>query len=408
MLTVKSLSDTRELIQNKFSGYMSDTEKVNIADAVNRVLAEDIVSKEDTPHFVRSTLDGYAINAKDTFGASESIPAIFELIGEIKVNSKDNFRVQSGQTVYVPTGGCIPNDTNAVAMIEIAEKLGNEIFISKSVAPGTGIIFKGDDIKSGETAIYAPEVIAINHIGTFAALGYSTICVKKKLKCGIISTGDELISIDSPIDENKAYIRDVNSHLIKTQAEAFGCEAVFYGIFKDRREQICDAVEKAYHECDIILVSGGSSAGIMDLTKEAFINAAGAEILVHGIAVKPGKPTIIAKAGSKALIGLPGHPVSAFFIMQEIVQYVICSMYGVRKKIRPVIKARLSEKAASNNGRDEFIPVRLQEINGKVSAIPINYKSGLITLLSKSDGYIWIPRFAEGFDEGTQVEVYVF
>jgi molybdopterin molybdotransferase len=296
----------------------------------------------------------------------------------------------------------------AQRLSEIAEKLGNEIFISKSVAPGNGIIFKGDDIKSGETAIYAPEVIAMNHIGTFAALGYNTICVKKKLKCGIISTGDELIPIDSPIDENMAYIRDVNSHMIKTQAESFGCEAVFYGIYKDKREQICEAVEKAYHECDIILVSGGSSAGIMDLTREVFISAAGAEILTHGIAVKPGKPTIIAKAGSKALIGLPGHPVSAFFIMQEIVQYVICSMYGVRKKMRPVIKARLSEKTASNNGRDEFIPVRLQEINGEVTAFPVNYKSGLITLLSKSDGYIWVPRFAEGFDEGTQVEVYMF
>lgn len=408
MLMVKSFESTVEMIQNSFYGYPICTEKVNIDDAIGRVLAEDIVSKEDVPHFARSTLDGYAIIASDTFGANESIPAMIKLVGEVKMDSKIELGIESGQTIYVPTGGYIPEGANAIAMIEIAEVFSDEILIYKSISPGTGIIFKGDDARAGDIVIKRSQIISVNHIGTFAALGYSSILVLRKLKCGIISTGDELVEIEHPLEENKACIRDVNSHILKIQAEKFGCETINYGICKDNKQELCDIIKKVFLECDIVLVSGGSSVGIMDLTGDAIETATDAEILIHGIAIKPGKPTIIAKSKNKALIGLPGHAVSAFFIMKEIVGKVIFSMVGINEKARPTIKAKLIVNVVSNNGRDDFIPVKLQEIDGIMTACPINYKSGLITLLSKSDGYFRIPRFTEGFDIGREVEVYVF
>ncbi len=408
MLVVNSLESTIKVIRDAFGRYPCSTEKVNTDDAIGRFLAEDIVSSEDNPHFERSTLDGYAIMASDTFGASESIPAILELIGEIKMDSKIELCIKSGQTVYVPTGGYIPSGANAVAMIEIAEALGDEILVFKSVPPGTGVIFKGDDAKSGDVVIQSSEVLSVQHIGALAALGYSTVSVLRKLKCGIISTGDELVEIESKLDENRVCIRDVNSHLLKMQAEKFGCETILYGICKDNKPALCEMIKKAYSECDIVLVSGGSSVGIMDITKDVFETAVDAKILIHGIAIKPGKPTIIARSKNKALIGLPGHPVSAFFIMQEVVSKVISSMLGIDEKARPTIKAKLMVNVVSNNGSDDFLPVRLQEIDGVMTANPIHYKSGLITLLSKSDGYIWIPRYAEGLDKGAEVEVYSF
>lgn len=407
MLSVKSIDESLKQIKDEFSGYKLSLEEVCLEDTLGRVLAEDIFSDEDIPHFKRATLDGYAVKASDTFGASDAIPAILKLVGQVKMGKKADFALKSGETAYVPTGGFIPDGADSIAMIEIAEQIGNEILIYKSVAPITGIIFKGDDIKSGQLAIKERQQISKKHIGTLAALGKSKIKVLKKLTCGILSTGDEIASINEIIDENNAKIRDVNSHFLKAQATEFDCNVISYGICRDNKEDLVNIIKKAHSECDIVLISGGSSVGIMDATASAIYEATHANIFIHGLAMKPGKPTIIGKANGKALIGLPGHPVSAFFVMQEIVQFIISSMYGTKETIKPTIKAKLSVNISSNNGRDDFIPVKIEEIDNKLVAIPISYKSGLITLLSGADGYIKISRLAEGLDKGTEVEVRV-
>jgi molybdopterin molybdotransferase len=407
MLSVKSIDEAAKQIKDEFSGYKLSIEEVCIEDALGRVLAEDIFSDEDIPHFKRATLDGYAVKASDTFGASEAIPAMLKLVGQVKMGEKADFALKSGETAYVPTGGFIPDGADSIAMIEIAEQIKNDILIYKSIAPVAGIIFKGDDIKCGEKAIEKRQIMTKKYIGTLAALGKSKIKVFRKLTCGILSTGDEIASIDEIIDENNAKIRDVNSHFLKAQATEFGCNIISYGICRDNKEDLIGLIKKAHSECDIVLISGGSSVGIMDATASAIVEATNANVFIHGLAMKPGKPTIIGKANGKALVGLPGHPVSAFFVMQEIVGTVINAMNGTKEKIMPTIKAKISVNISSNNGRDEFIPVKLEEINNELIATPISYKSGLITLLSGADGYIKIPRLAEGLDKDTMVYVRV-
>jgi molybdopterin molybdotransferase len=373
MLHVKSLSDTINIIREAFPVQDTGKQTVRLGEAAGRVLAEDITAKEDNPPYTRSSLDGYAVKAADTFGASEAMPAMLT------------------NAVYVPTGGPLPPGTDAIAMIETAETLGEYVLVNSAVTPGTGVVYRGEDAKAGAVVIKAGQLLSSRHIGALAALGYGTLTVKRRIKCAVISTGDELVPIECE------GIRDVNSHMLCAQAEAFGCEVCSYGICPDDGVKLTAVISKAYEECDIVLVSGGSSAGVMDMTGEIFKKSVGADILVHGIAIKPGKPTILAKAGNKALIGLPGHPVSAFFVMSEVVRPLL-----LLDRLRPYIMAELADKIPSNQGREDFVPVRLEGDTAYV----VPYKSGLIALLSKSNGYIRIPRLTEGLDCGTEVKVY--
>jgi molybdopterin molybdotransferase len=365
-------------------------------------------AKEDNPPFTRSSLDGYAVRAADTFGASESVPAMLTFAGEVAMKQRPTSDLQAGQAIYVPTGGCLPNGADAIAMIEITETLGENVLINESVAPATGVVFQGDDAKTGSVMLKADKLLEARHIGTLAALGYAQVPVRRKIKCGIISTGDELVPIESPLEDSLAGIRDVNSHLLCAQAEGFGCEVNAYGVCNDNEIELANVIKKAHDECDIVIVSGGSSVGIMDFTKKVFVEAACAEILMHGIAMKPGKPTIIAKAGKKALVGLPGHPVSAFFVMHEVVRPIVDALNGTEEIERPFILAKIEEKIPSNHGREDFVPIMVKMDGENIIAKPLPYKSGLIALLSESDGYICIPRLAEGLDEGTEVKVYSY
>lgn len=405
MLYVTSTEEAVIKIRQEFCGCELSSETVGIENATGRILAEDIYSDEDIPHFNRSTLDGYAVKAKDTFGAGEAIPSILKLTGNVEMGKVADFSLKSGETAYVSTGGAMPEGSDCVAKIEIAEKIGDEVLIYKSVAPATGVIFAGDDIKKGEVALKENQKISAKHIGTLAALGKSRVKVKRQPICGIISTGDEITSIDEKFDGKKARVRDVNSFFLKAQAIKFGCDVINYGICRDNKKELVSIIKKAYNECDIVLVSGGSSVGIMDRTADAIAEAAKARIFIHGISMKPGKPTVIARAGSKALAGLPGHPVSAYFVMEEIIQEIINTLYGVEKGIVPVINAKINANISSNHGRDDFIPVRLEKNETGLTAIPIGYKSGLITLLSGADGYIKISGPLEGLDSGSMVEV---
>ena len=406
MLHVKSLTETLEMIRAVFSEIRTGAETVPLHEAAGRILAEDASAREDNPPFTRSSLDGYAVRAADTFGASESVPAMLTLAGEVLMKQKPQFSLQAGQAIYVPTGGCLPDGADAIAMIEIAETLGEHVLIMENVTPGTGIVFQGDDAKAGEVIIKAGQMLEPRHIGALAALGYTKATVKRRIKCAVISTGDELVPIESALDDDLAGIRDVNTHLICAQLEAFGCEACAYGVCPDDETELSVLMKKAYAECDAVLVSGGSSAGVMDLTKKIFREAMGADILVHGVAMKPGKPTIIAKSGEKALIGLPGHPVSAFFVMLEIVRPLLDALSGLPDASRPFTTARMADKIPSNHGREDFVPVKLEGTGENITAKALPYKSGLIALLSQSDGYIRIPRLTEGIDAETIVKVF--
>jgi len=397
-----------EIIRAAFPEIHTGAETIPLSEAAGRILAEDASAREDNPPFTRSSLDGYAVRAADTFGAGESVPAMLTLAGEVFMKQKPKSDLHAGQAIYVPTGGCLPDGADAIAMIEIAETLGEHVLIMENVAPGTGIVFRGDDAKAGDVIIKSGQTLEPGHIGALAALGYAKVSVKRRIKCAVISTGDELVSIESRLEDGFAGIRDVNTHLIRAQLEAFGCEVYAYGICPDDETELSVMIKKAHAECDAVLVSGGSSAGVMDLTKKVFRESMSADILVHGIALKPGKPTIIAKSGDKALIGLPGHPVSAFFVMLEVMRPLLDALRGLPDASRPFITARMADKIPSNHGREDFVPVKLEWIGEKLTAKAFPYKSGLIALLSQSDGYIRIPRLAEGVDAGAEVKVFKY
>ena len=400
MLKVKTPDEVLGIIKNKLSYLKSSPESVKTIDAPGRVLYEDIVSDENVPGFNRSTVDGFAVLASDTFGCSESIPTVLTIAGEVLMGESAEFQLSPGTCVIVSTGGDIPSGANAVIMIENTEDYGSGMIgIQKSAAPGNNVIFKGDDITVGDVVLTAGTVLTPHDIGILSALGYTEVNVSSKPLIGIISTGDELVPTSS-IPE-RGQIRDVNTPMLMTIVKRIGADAIEYGIIKDDEAALREAVVSAADICDVILLSGGSSAGIRDLTARV-IESEG-ELLLHGIAMKPGKPTILGLVNEIPIFGLPGHPVAAYLVTELFVRPLIAMLMGADEK-QYTTRAILAEAISSNHGREEYIAVRL--IDG--ITYPVRGKSGLIASLAGVDGYICIPRDCEGFAKGTEVIVVYF
>lgn len=407
MLDVKSVKEVISIISNHFSGYHLESTAICIGEAVGRIAAADLKATDDIPSFDRSSVDGYAVISTDTFGASESLPAQLELIGEVKMGEKPIFSIKAGQAAYVPTGGELPENADALVMIEYAENFNDGfIYIDKASAPGSHLVFRGDDVRVGNTVIKAGTSLRPPDIGVMAALGYSSILVRNKIRVGIISTGDEIINIDE--QPTGAQVRDINSHMLFAGLKRFGAEPKHYGIVKDDFDSIRITVEKALPDSDIVLISGGSSVGMKDETSKVINSLGSPGVIVQGIAVKPGKPTILGKINNKAVVGLPGHPASAYTVFNIFVGYLIKVMSGYEEKYTPVIRAEMSCNYPSNNGREEFLPVSIRTVDGKRYADPVFGKSGLITLLTTANGYVHLSRGSEGIDRGTCADVVLF
>lgn len=407
MLEVKTIDQVFQIIADKFSGFQLEAEPAPLREALGRITAQDVTALEDLPGFNRSAVDGYAVVAADTFGCSDSLPAQLMLAGEVKMGEKPDFTIHSGQAAYIPTGAELPENADAVVMIEYAEDLQDGfIYLNKPAAPGNHVVFKGDDLKVGAPVIQANQRLRPQDIGVLAALGIETVMVKKRIRVGIIATGDEVVDIrQTPVG---AQVRDVNSPTLYAGLLEYGAAPVFYGIIHDRRQKIKEAVTGALSECDLVLISGGSSVGTKDETYQVINSLEQSEVLVHGIAIKPGKPTIIGKVAQKAVIGLPGHPASAFFIFKQVVTQLLDRMNGMMRKPTATARAKLAVNYPSNHGREEYAPVMLREMNGALEAYPVFGKSGLIRLLASADGYIKIERGSEGIPKGQEVEVILF
>lgn len=407
MFKVKSAQEVLSIINEHFSSFKLEEETLDIKNAIGRITAENISSNEDIPGFNRSSVDGYAVISSDTFGAGESIPAQLELIGNVLMGQTPKFNIKSGQTAYIPTGGELPENADAVIMIEYTENYNDGfIYIDKPTSPGSSVIFKGDDVAAGCEVIKSNHCLRAQDIGALSAMGYCRIKVKRKIKVGIISSGDEIIEINEKPSGSK--VRDVNSYSLYAGVLAFGGEPIHYGIVGDDYENLRMKVKCAIDECDVVLISGGSSVGSKDETYKV-INSLGLPgILVHGIAVKPGKPTILGNLNGKAVFGLPGHPASAFMIFRIFVCYLFNVMYKTTGTFVNSLKGEMKCNYPSNNGREEYLPVKLEKIEGRLIAEPIFGKSGLITLLSAADGYIHISRGSEGLSKGEEVEVVLF
>jgi len=411
MLTVKDLTGARQMLFES-----SDTldpevaaESVDLINAWERILAEPVIAQSDVPAFNRSMVDGYAVRASDTFGASDSLPAILRLDGEVAMGHPADHPLRPKTCQAVPTGGQIPEGADAMIMIEDTDDFGDGYrYLNRSVSPGSHLIFKGDDIRKGEVLLPRGITLEARHLAAAAAAGLQEVSVRRRLKVAVLSTGDELAAPGTPLLPGQ--IHDVNHVMLMSMisgAKALPCS---YGIIPDDFSLLKDVMQQAKAACDVIVLSGGSSVGARDHVAEAIEATGSPGILLHGIAVKPGKPTLIGFCDGRPVIGLPGHPVAAWFMANQLLLPLLYRMQNIPLPQPKMIEAILRQRIPSNHGREEFILVQLSgDITDSpytpVSAVPVFSKSGLITYLSRCQGYLQIPRDCEGLDEGSLVQV---
>lgn len=402
---VVSVEEGRKILMDNFGDFKFNTEIIDIEHSLNRILGEDIYSNIDVPEFNRSTVDGYGIKAEDSHGSNQSIPSIINILGDVKMGQEIQSSIKSGEAFYVPTGGMIPEGATGVIMIENTEKMDeNTLLLYKPISHGENIIYKGDDIKKGELALEKGQKISSEVIGVLAALGISEVPVYSKPKFYIISTGDEIISIEEELTIGK--VRDINSYTLSALIGSIGGDLVGKSIVKDDYELLLDEVKKAAHIADIVLISGGSSVGTKDYTYKVIDSFHGKGVLLHGLAIRPGKPTILGQANGKIIFGLPGHVVSSIIVFKVLIEYYIRERFKTGEII-PRVKAIINHNFPSNPGRETYQMVKLSQKDGIYYATPTFGKSGMISLLSKSQGYIIIGAHEEGINKGEEREVYL-
>jgi molybdopterin molybdotransferase len=400
VLEVVSLEEARLRVSECFGSLSVQTESVPLGAAADRVLAQSLIASEGVPPFDRSTVDGFAVIASETFGCSDALPALLELIGEVEMGADPTFACTPGVCVRIPTGGKLPQGADAVVMLEYCEEYGDgTVGIARAVAPGDNIVFENDDVKPGQVLIEAGTVLRAHHVGTLASLGMTMCDVHKRLRVGVISTGDEIVDVAEALIASQ--MRDVNAPMLAAAAEACGAQAARFPIVPDDYDALLSCVREALATCDVVLVSGGSSAGQKDNT--ARVLGGLGDMLFHGIAVKPGKPTMCADVLGKPAFGLPGHPVAAYFMFLELVKPLLAP---TRQGL--FVAATLSAGVPSNHGRTELMPVRLERTADGYIANPVRSKSGLISQLCMADGYIEVGRNQEGLAAGTEVNVHLF
>ncbi|MCL2365841.1 MAG: molybdopterin molybdotransferase MoeA [Oscillospiraceae bacterium] len=398
MLTVKTPEDASATIRSIYQDKRTGIVRIETQSALGRILGADVIADEYVPGFDRSTVDGYAVIASDTFGCSASIPAVLELEGEILMGEAAHGSLKPLTCIAVSTGGDLPEGADAVVMVEHVEVYGDGLIgILRPVAPGNNIIFKGDDVSPGDLILKAGTVLDAYDIGLLSALGKTEVCVMHKPVVGIISTGDELV--DSAQTPGRGQIRDVNTPMLMAAILKCGAQPRNYGIVRDEAQALSQAVTCAVTECDVVLISGGSSAGVRDMT--AKIIQTHGTLIFHGIAMKPGKPTIFGSIHEIPVFGLPGHPVAAYFVTELFVRPLIAGLMGADVRRNTAFFA-IGEAISANHGRAEYVAVRVGQAG---VAVPLKGKSGLISSLAYSDGYICIPRDREGVSKGAMVEV---
>ncbi|MDL1977017.1 MAG: molybdopterin molybdotransferase MoeA [Deltaproteobacteria bacterium] len=381
-------------------------ETVSLSESLGRILAREIVSDIDIPDFNRSTMDGYAVRAVSTFGASGGMPALFAVTGEIEMGKPAGISVKSGEAVRIPTGGMLPDGADSVVMLEHAEPLDDRTLeVFKSVAPLQHVIEIGEDLRRGDT-LSTGQPVRAQDMGLLAALGMSGVPVFKKPVVAIISTGDEIVDIHETPDRGR--LRDINAYTLTGLIMKSGGIPLYLGIAPDRLDELVQMCREAVSQADIILVSGGSSVGARDLTKEAIKALPDSGILAHGISISPGKPTIVARIGEKAFLGLPGHVASAMIVFMKVVQPLVERIGGLSERYRGKkewARAVLSRNLASVQGRSDFVRVRLIREEGRLLAQPVLGKSGLIRTMVHADGLIEIDINSEGLNKGSVVDV---
>lgn len=383
-------------------------EELSLEDACGRVLSEDIYSPSNMPGFFRATMDGYAVRAKDTFGASSTLPAVLEVKGEVKMGEIPKIKLKKGEAVKIATGGMLPEGADGVVMIEFCHTVDEGLIeVEKAISPWENVMQPDDDIKTGDLVLRKGKRLRPQDIGALAGLGIQSLRVYKSPKVAIISTGDEVI----PMSKKPApgQVRDINRYTLSALCRALGAIPVFLGICPDEFSALSELSQKGIEIANAVWISGGSSVGTRDLTLKVFESIKGFDLLVHGIAISPGKPTIVGKVNSKPVVGLPGQVSSAFVVAEVFMSRLIKRLSGEAPgDIIPGIEAIITRNMESSPGREEYVRVKLIKKANYVLADPIMGKSGLISPLVEADGLVKIDMNKEGIYKGEKVKVIPF
>jgi molybdopterin molybdotransferase len=387
-------------------------EELDLADAGGRVLAAPILAPEAVPGFLRATMDGYAVRAQDTFGAGAGAPQYLDLKGEVPMGVAPTRGVGPGETLRVATGAMLPTGADAVVMLEYtAEHPDGTLEVRRAVAPGENVLAPGEDVTRGEALFPAGRRLRPQEIGLMAALGIRRLAAYRKPRVAVISSGDEIVPLNEKPQPGQ--VRDSNAYLAAAQVADWGGLPRMYGIIPDDFNALRKTLAAALNAADLILISGGSSVGVRDLTLTAIQDLPGAEVLVHGVALRPGKPTILAALGQtppKPLLGLPGHPASAAVVMEVLGRPLLLRLAGVNDQSPwgRTVTAVLSRNLAGATGREDYVRVRLRREGDTRWADPVLGPSGLLSPLVKSDGLVMIPLGVEGLFKGEEVAVQLF
>ncbi|OPY38655.1 MAG: molybdopterin biosynthesis protein MoeA [Methanoregula sp. PtaU1.Bin051] len=373
-------------------------EKVPLDSAAGRVLAAPVLADTDIPGFDRSVVDGYAVKAADTAGAGETIPAMLQCTGKVAMGDSGILQpIKPGECMYVPTGGPLPAGADAMVMVENTETAGDMVLVKKPVAHGENVLLSSEDFKKGEIVLPAGRKLSPQDVGVLAAAGCARVPVTKKPVVGIISTGNELVPVIKK--PSPGQVRDANASMLGAFLLGYGCIPKLYGIVKDEKPAFESVVTRAVAECDVVLLSGGSSKDERDMTAGTIAGLG--EVLIHGVAITPGKPTIIGRVSGKPVFGLPGHPASAYIVLIAIVRPLIDRMLGMEKPEVRTLQATLAMNIPSQRGREDYVRVKVAD----GIATPVFGKSGLLNTLVASDGVVCIPAGSEGLEKGSEVEV---
>ena len=402
------VAKAREIFLRHLPQSVTKTESVSLEQALSRITATEILSTEELPAFPRSSMDGYAVSARDTYGASESMPAYLEIRGEVFMGEIPEGVVEKGCCYKIPTGGIVPDGADSVVMFEHTVPVDETMIeVVKSVGEGGNISRPGDDIAFGQSAITKGIQLRPQDLGLLAGIGCTEVDVFHPVRVGIISTGDEIIHYSKTLTPGK--IRNINSITLSGQIELLGATVTDYGIVSDNKSIFLDVINKAVKENDLVLFSGGSSVGMRDLGEQIIEQLGPPGVLVHGTALKPGKPVILGMSGTTGVVGLPGHPVSAMTCFDLFIAPAIRQLSGLRarsEKLRPRVMATLDRNMNSAPGRLDVVRVSISATDARVTASPVLGKSGSISVLSRADGFFIIDEATQGISEGDSVEVF--
>jgi len=413
MLTVLTVNEAQNRVLSSVEGKTVRTEEINIFDAPGRVPAVDIVSPGQVPSFPRSTMDGFAVRSSDTFGASEDIPALLLLKGEILMGASPPAGIESGEAMGISTGGMLPPGSDSVVMVEHCDILGDQLAVYRSVAPLENMILAGDDFRENEIVLRKGHSLRPQDIGILAALGLLRIKVFKRPRVVIISTGDELVSPEK--NPGPGQIRDINGYALFAQVLESGGHPEYLGIFPDSEDALYSGLQEVLSSADVILISGGTSVGRRDVTVRVIDRLPGEGVLFHGVSMSPGKPVIYGTSNGVPIFGLSGNPVSAMFSFLLFVKPLLRRFQGLSPfaSYQPGVDALLGTNFSSPGGREDYVRVVLSrdgddKSGEKIWARPVFGVSSLLQTMIKGDGYFIVPRNIEGLAEGSSVRVFLF